>query len=262
MHNSRLFPIQSKDNSKLKTLKGLLEQHSIRKKLQQTVLEGAHLLETYLQQLGQPQSVFSTEAGLQHPENQIALAQLQCPIYVLSESLFKNISQLGQSSALISIIDIPTAPNTWQRTQDTLVLDAIQDAGNVGTLLRSAAAVGIKQIIATTGTAKLWSPKVLRASMGANFSLTLFENVAENDIIQGFDIEIFATSSHQATSLYQRDLRSPCVWILGNEGQGVKPQFLQHAQAVCIPQPGGQESLNVAIAGSICLFEMMRQRQG
>lgn len=260
MQNLPLFSIQSKDNSKLKTLKGLLEQHNIRKKLQQSVLEGAHLLETYLQQLGQPHSVFSTEAGLAHTENQVALAQLQCPIYILPENLFNNISKLGKSSALISIINIPTTPSQWQRTQDTLVLDAIQDAGNVGTLLRSAAAVGIKQIIATTGTAKLWSPKVLRASMGANFSLNLFENIDENDIIHGFDIDVFATSSHQATSLYQRDLRSPCVWILGNEGQGVKPQFLQHAQAVCIPQPGGQESLNVAIAGSICLFEMMRQR--
>ncbi|MDO4223918.1 MAG: RNA methyltransferase, partial [Acinetobacter sp.] len=75
-----------------------------------------------------------------------------------------------------------------------------------------------------------------------------------------FRIPIFATSLHQAQSIYQQDLRTPHVWILGNEGQGVSDFALQHAQSVTIPQPGGQESLNVAVAGSICLFEMVRQR--
>ncbi len=71
----------------------------------------------------------------------------------------------------------------------------------------------------------------------------------------------FVTSSHRSTSLYSKDLSKPCVWILGNEGQGASDYALEHAQSVTIPQPGGQESLNVAIAGSICFFEMVRQRQ-
>lgn len=251
--------IQSKDNPKLKYLRGLIEQSSFRKKQQQTVLEGAHLLESYLIN-AQPYSVFTTEIGFEHPENQTALTQLNCPIYIIAESLYKSLSLLNQTTPLLSIINIPQQDENWHPQQDTLILDCIQDPGNVGTLLRSAAATGITQIITTTGTASLWSPRVLRAAMGAHFSLHLFESIDYQTIISNFDIPIYATSSHQPTSIYDLDLSSNCVWILGNEGQGVNEILLQQAQAVTIPQPGGQESLNVAIAGSICLFETIRQR--
>ena len=97
--------------------------------------------------------------------------------------------------------------------------------------------------------------------MGAHFSLKCFENYQLTDILPKFNIPVFVTSSHRSTSLYGKDLTQACVWILGNEGQGASNYALEHAQAVTIPQPGGQESLNVAIAGSICLFEMVRQRQ-
>ena len=136
----------------------------------------------------------------------------------------------------------------------------MQDPGNVGTLLRSAAAAGIDQVICTKGSASLWSPRVLRAGMGAHFSLQTFENIALEDLLPQFKIPVYVTSSHRSSSLYSKDLRKACVWILGNEGQGVSDYALQHAEAVTIPQPGGQESLNVAIAGSICFFEMVRQR--
>ena len=122
------------------------------------------------------------------------------------------------------------------------------------------AAAGIEQIIYTKGSASLWSPRVLRAGMGAHFSLHTFENIDLEDVLAQFQIPVYVTSSHRAESLYFKNLRKACVWILGNEGQGVSDYALQHAEAVSIPQPGGQESLNVAIAGSICFFEMVRQR--
>lgn len=252
--------IQSKDNAKLKQLKGLIEQASFRKKLQCTILEGAHLVESYLESTQQPVSVFTTETGLQHPENANVLAQLNCPIYVVAETLYKQFSLLAQATPLLAIIPTPELSKNWQGTQDSLILDQIQDPGNVGTLLRSAAAVGIKQILCTTGTASIWSPRVLRAAMGAHFSLSIFEHVDYQEIISRFQIPLYATSSHRPTSIYGLNLQSPCAWILGNEGQGVHPLLLSTAQAVTIPQPGGQESLNVAIAGSVCLFEMSRQR--
>ena len=96
--------------------------------------------------------------------------------------------------------------------------------------------------------------------MGAHFSLNIYENVQLEDILEKFEIPVFVTSSHQSESIYQQDLTQPCAWILGNEGQGASAYALQHAKAVVIPQPGGQESLNVAVAGSICFFEMVRQR--
>ena len=252
--------LQSKDNPKLKLLRSLVEQAAARKKHALTVLEGAHLLESYLACKQQPQSIFTSESGFAHPENQAALHAAHCDIFVIADSTYNSLSSLSHSTALMAVIATPSASKAWQADQDSLVLDQIQDPGNVGTLLRSAAAVGIKQVLCSTGTASLWSPRVLRAAMGAHFSLNLFEGLTYPEIINGFEIPIVATSSHRPASIYQMDLSSPLVWVLGNEGQGVSPELLEKAQAVTIPQPGGQESLNVAIAGSICLFEMSRQR--
>lgn len=259
--------IQSKDNPKIKHLRGLLEQSSLRKKHQQTVLEGAHLLDSYLQS-GLPLddiTVITTDDGLQHPSHEAVLSQLdemmpQFNLLMVTPAIYQSLTLLGHSAALMTIIPIPQHDKQhWQTQQDVLVLDNVQDPGNVGTLLRSAAAVGCNQVMTTTGTASLWSPKVLRAAMGAHFSLHLYEGIIPMVITQQFE-RVFATSSHEAASIYTCDLREPCAWVLGNEGQGVQSLLLESAKKVSIPQPGGQESLNVAIAGSICLFETMRQR--
>ncbi|MGE8542270.1 MAG: TrmH family RNA methyltransferase, partial [Acinetobacter sp.] len=159
-----------------------------------------------------------------------------------------------------AIIDLQSSSHALQFDADTLILENVQDPGNVGTLLRSAAAAGIKQVVCTKGSASLWSPRVLRAGMGAHFSLHTYENIALEDILPRFEIPVYVTSSHRSTSLYSKDLSKACVWILGNEGQGASDYALANAESVVIPQPGGQESLNVAIAGSVCFFEMVRQR--
>ena len=258
--------IQSKDNPKIKLVRGLLEQASLRKKNAQTVLEGAHLIESFIHHYSNKntdckiQFLICTKSALDHPENQNVLDENTAPVYLVDSSLYHKISQLGESTPLMAVIDLPKAKDAWQIDCDTLILDRVQDPGNVGTLLRSAAAVGIQQVITTIGTASLWSPRVLRAAMGAHFSLALFEAVQIEKLIDQFQIPIYATSSHRPQSIYQLDLKTPCVWILGNEGQGVHEDLLEKATAVTIPQPGGQESLNVAIAGSVCLFEMMRHR--
>jgi len=178
----------------------------------------------------------------------------------LSEVLYRDLSTLGTSLACLAIIDLPTNTQPLQYHLDTLILENVQDPGNVGTLLRSAAAANIQQVVCTQGSASLWSPRVLRTGMGAHFSLNIYENVQLEDILEKFEIPVFVTSSHQSESIYHQDLTQPCAWILGNEGQGASAYALQHAKAVVIPQPGGQESLNVAVAGSICFFEMVRQR--
>ena len=123
--------------------------------------------------------------------------------------------------------------------------------------------MGDPQVLAMKGTVGLWSPKVLRAGMGAHFGLQLHELCDSTDSLaqlQALDLPLLATSSHAAQSLYAQDLRGPVSWLMGNEGQGVGAALLAAAQPVCIPQPGGQESLNVAVAGSVCLFETVRQR--
>lgn len=258
---SIIYYLASKDNAKIKHLRALIEQNNYRKKQHQTVLEGSHLCLSWLATQRKFVSVFTTENALNHPDLQDIQTKYTGAIFVISEALYRDLSTLGTSIACLAIIDLPQSSATLDFSADTLILDSLQDPGNVGTLLRSAAAANIKQVICTQGVASLWSPRVLRAGMGAHFSLQCFENIHLEDTLPKFEIPVYATSSHESQSLYQQNLTQSCVWILGNEGQGVCEYALEHAQAVAIPQPGGQESLNVAIAGSICFFEMVRQRQ-
>ena len=255
------FFLESKDNPKIKQLRGLIEQSSFRKKNRQTVLEGTHLSIAWLGQKRTINSIFTTEVAFAHPDLEKIVSMYEGNVFILSEALFNDLSTLGTSLACLAIVDLPSSNQALNFKEDTLILDNIQDPGNVGTLLRSAAAAGIEQVVCTKGSASIWSPRVLRAGMGAHFSLQTYENIALEDLLEKFTIPVYVTSSHhQSESLYSKNLRKQCVWILGNEGQGVSDYALKHAEAVSIPQPGGQESLNVAIAGSVCFFEMVRQR--
>ena len=252
--------LESRDNPKIKHLRALIEQNTYRKKQGQTVLEGTHLTLAWLAKDRMIKSIFTTEHALAHPDFEEIFSKYTGIVFVLSESLYKDLSTLGTSLACLAVVDLPHSTEALNFTEDTLILENIQDPGNVGTLLRSAAAAGIDQIVCTKGSASLWSPRVLRAGMGAHFSINTYENVVLEDIIQQFKIPVYVTSSHESESLYSKSLRKQCVWILGNEGQGVSDFAMKYAESVSIPQPGGQESLNVAVAGSICFFEMVRQR--
>ncbi len=205
-------------------------------------------------------SLFTTEQALEHEDLKKIIELHQGHIFVISEVLYRDLSTLGTSLPCLAIIDLPKTASTIDYKVDTLILENIQDPGNVGTLLRSAAAANIKQIICTQGSASLWSPRVLRAGMGAHFSLHCFENFQLTDILPKFQIRFLLLALTAQTVFTQKTFLNR-VWILGNEGQGASDYALDHAQSVTIPQPGGQESLNVAIAGSICFFEMVRQRQ-
>lgn len=142
----------------------------------------------------------------------------------------------------------------------TVVLDRLQDAGNVGSILRSASAFGFQQIVALTGTAALWSTKVLRAGMGAHFALHLIEN-AGLDTVQALQCPLLLTSAHEGSFLHAATLPWPCAWVMGNEGQGIDDALtaLPHT-SIRIAQPGGEESLNVAAAAAVCLHQCAMQK--
>jgi TrmH family RNA methyltransferase len=144
----------------------------------------------------------------------------------------------------------------------TVILDRVQDAGNVGSILRSASAFGIRQVLALQGTAALWSSKVLRAGMGAHFGLSLVEGLS-SEALGSLAVPWVGTSLTTAQWLHQTRLPQPCAWLMGHEGQGVAPELLALcAHIVRIPQPGGEESLNVAAAAAVCFYEGLRQRGG
>lgn len=254
--------ISSEQNPTIKLVKQLLTSNRQRKKSALTVIEGTHLIEACLNADYPIKQVLVAEHALEQKEvcELIKLCeQKQTSILTIADNLYKNIRTLGTGIDIMAMIpitqvDLPTIH------EDCLILNDVQDSGNVGTLLRTAAAIGIQHIICTPATAKAWSPKVLRASMGANFSLTIYENIDISELLDKVQTPMMATSSHTEQTIYQADLSTPVAWVMGHEGQGVCTELLTHAKPITIPQPNGQESLNVAIAGALCMYEMFRQR--
>jgi TrmH family RNA methyltransferase len=249
--------ISSRENPLLVRLRRLAQDATAYRRVGQVWLEGDHLCSAYQQRGGQAlQAVFTDEAW-QQPALR-ALAAGAARVALLPKALFEGISSLPSPALMGFLVETPLVGQP-QPGLPTLVLDRVQDAGNVGSLLRSAAAFGVQQVLALKGTAALWSPKVLRAGMGAHFGLTLFD-AAEPSALDALQLPLVATSSHAAVALPQAALPSPCAWVLGHEGQGVGPELLARcALTVRIPQPGGEESLNVAAAGAVCLYESARR---
>ena len=245
--------ITSAHNEPLKHLARLLSQARARREHGQTVLEGVHLVQTCLQHGLMPQQVYLPESRLHQPEIQALLAQLPEHLITLAanEALAK-ITSLSEGEDVMALLAIPEA-GALPVGGDCVVLERVQDPGNVGTILRSAAASGVGQIVLNADSADAWSPKVLRAGMGAHFGLRLVEGLVADDLA-ALQVPLLVTSSHEGDWLHRAALPWPCAWVLGHEGQGVDAALAARAaQAVRIAQPGGEESLNVAAAAAICL---------
>jgi len=246
--------ITSRDNPLVKELRRLSQDSSAYRKLGRVWLEGDHLCRAALTRGVKPEhAVFAESQWATAPSEWTRAAERNT---VLPDALFAEISSLESPARMGFILATPST-QVVQPKVATVVLDRVQDAGNVGSILRSASAFGFAQVLAIKGTAALWSPKVLRAGMGAHFGLHLVEGLSP-DALEALDIPWVATSSHQGpflhTLLAQAKLPMPCAWLMGHEGQGVSPELAQRAElAVRIAQPGGEESLNVAAAAAICL---------
>ena len=255
---TQLLHISSRDNPVLQRLRKFSQDGSAYRKLGTVWLEGDHLMRACLQRGHAVNLAVITEAAMADPALRM-LAEAAPKVLVVPVALFKSISGLESPAQLGFEVPLDQA-RALQPGQDSVVLDRLQDAGNVGTILRSAAAMGFRQVLALKGTAALWSPKVLRAGMGAHFGLHLVEGLAPEDL-DALQLPLVATSSHADKQLQQLQLPNPCAWVMGHEGQGVQPELMQRCTlTVGIPQPGGEESLNVGAAAAICLYESARQR--
>jgi TrmH family RNA methyltransferase len=250
--------ITARDNPKLQHLRKLAQDGGAYRKLGGVWLEGDHLARAAVQRGVVPALALITDVAASD-EAMRALADVAPKVLVVSPALFKTVSGLESPAQIGFELTLPAQPRIEARA-DSVVLDRLQDAGNVGTILRSAAALGFRQVLALKGTAALWSPKVLRAGMGAHFGLKLIEGLAVEDL-EALKVPLLATSSHSDALLHEADLPNPCAWVMGHEGQGVSEALMQRcALRIGIPQPGGEESLNVASAASICLYESARRR--
>ena len=245
-----LQQIRSRDNPLLKELRKLAQDNTAYRKTGRFWVEGDHLCRAALHRGLTPAVAVFCESFM--PLDPVEYAQAAIKSIVIPDALFGELSTLESPAKVGFLMNLAAAP-TLQTEVASVILDRVQDAGNVGSILRSAAAFGFGQVIALKGTAALWSPKVLRAGMGAHFGLSLVEGV-ELTALDALKLPILVTSSHQGGFIQNLELPAPCAWALGHEGQGVCPALTERAALhVRIAQPGGEESLNVAAAAAICL---------
>ncbi|NRR31483.1 RNA methyltransferase [Oxalobacteraceae bacterium] len=255
--------ISSRDNAQYKELKHLAGSSQARKKAGRTLLDGVHLCQSYLQLRGLPEQCIVSETALRNPEVADIIGQLEARhahVIGLPDALYNAVSQVEHGVGVMFLVDTPERVVQGALSVSAVLLDNVQDPGNVGSILRSAAAAGIKQVYCSAGTAFCWSPKVLRAAMGAHFVLDIFENVDLAPLVSGATIATVATSGYATERLYDLDLRQPVAWLFGHEGQGVADDLLSAARhQVVIPHLGQVESLNVAACAAVCFFEQVRQ---
>lgn len=246
--------ITSADNPKFKQLKKLAHSARERRKLRQTLLDGLHLLQACDEAGCTPTLIVLRET-----------AQLDAALFpatmrlVMSEPLFDAIAPVEHPSGVLALIEVPHAHETER--QFCVLLEDIQDPGNLGTLLRTAAGAGVDSAYLSKGCAEAWSPKAMRAGMGAQFSLVIHEHVDLPMIARSLSGEVVAASLEGEESLFGLNLGGRAAFIFGNEGAGISAELLACAtRKVRIPMPGRIESLNVAAAAAICLFEKVRQQ--
>lgn len=195
-------------------------------------------------------------------------------VWQLSAELFDEISPLETSPGWGLIVPAPECDVsgdagkavTRDMTVDVVILDRLQDPGNAGAILRSAAAAGAAEVWPIRGTVDLWSPKVVRAAMGAHMALRVLAPMTASDALDAVGargLRLLATANREdACAVFSTtlDLSPGLAWVFGQEGEGVDPAILSAGRAVVIPQTAGVESLNVAAAAAVCLFEARRRR--
>ena len=246
--------ITSRDNPHVKAIRRLAQDTTAYRKAGQFWLEGDHLCRAAVERGVRPLQMVLTESFWAEQGTQWASFCDQ--LLVMPDALFATLSGL-ESPARMGFVVAWSEQAQVLPDASTVILDRLQDAGNVGAILRCASAFGYRQVLAIKGTAALWSPKVLRAGMGAHFGLHLVESANEADVA-ALKVPVLTTSSHEGAFLHEllqkRQLQPQCAWLFGHEGQGVSEALMARAQQkVRIAQPGGEESLNVATAAAICL---------
>ncbi|MGB3071907.1 MAG: RNA methyltransferase [Ottowia sp.] len=250
--------ISSRDNPLIKDFKRLAQDSGAYRKQGRVWVEGDHLCGAALARGVAPAIAVFTESCW--PGAEAYRARAPGRNIVVSDTLMAHMSGLESPAPMAFVIEMPAAP-ALNPDAPTVILDRVQDAGNVGSILRSAGAFGFRQVLALKGSALLWSPKVLRAGMGAHFGLDLVEGLSVPGLA-ALRVPLLVTSSHEGDFLHQGKLPWPCAWVMGHEGQGVGAELMARAaQAVRIAQPGGEESLNVSAAAAICLHASATARR-
>jgi RNA methyltransferase, TrmH family len=259
--------ITSSHNPKIQQIRSLAARRKERQKSQSFVVEGVRLIEEALQAGWQAQSVFFTNQLSSRGENLLEVfLKAGADVEEITPQLMESLAETEAPQGILATFTMRELPVPQGRLDFVLVLDNVRDPGNLGTLLRTACAAGLQAVLLTPGTADVFSPKVLRAGMGAQFrlpALTLpWEEIQSICHTQSTPpLKILLAEGQQGTPCWELDLRRPLALIIGSEAEGASEEAHQLADVlVKIPMPGGSESLNAAVAGSILIFEIVRQR--
>ena len=250
--------IASRENALFKSLRALTDDP---RRQGSALLDGIHLVTTCFARGLAVKQLLVSESGQQNAEIAAVLrGTAGVDRVILRDSLFREISGVRTPTGIAAVIEIPPA-SSGDLSGDAVLLDQVQDAGNVGAILRSAAAAGVRYALLGPGCAGAWTPRVLRAGQGAHFSLAICEQVDLAAALAACPATSVATVASGGENLYELDLTGPIVWLVGNEGAGLSPELVAAAKMrATIPLASGTESLNVAAATAVCLFEALRQR--
>lgn len=287
--------VASSANPRFRRIRSLIHSARERRREGATVLEGVHLVDAWLthqparrgpaehqnpteskgaaQPRGRTEPPDQTEArdrtlelvvaqtGRRSAEVEDILARAGVVPLVLQDRLFDSLGTMPSPAPLLAVVPTPKPPLPASIEEDTVVLDRIQDPGNVGAILRSAAAAGIARVVTTPQTAWCWSPKVLRAATGAHFALSIHESHPWPELEPLLRVAVAGALAHGGVCLFEADLTAQSVWVFGNEGDGLAAAIERRLEwRLTIPQASAVESLNVAAAAAVCLFEQRRQR--
>lgn len=228
------------------------------------LLDGPHLCKAWLDCENLPIHAVFDEQKLAHPEIAALVARLPDDLCVsMPGGLLAGLASVESGQGVIFVVETPNEQLPSRIAHTVVLLDRIQDPGNVGTILRTCAAAGVQRVIASKGCAAFWSPKVLRSGQGAQFGLTLHEHATLAEVVGLLDIPLVATALEGAQDLHDTALPPACAWVFGNEGQGVEQALLERsALRIRIDHARtAVESLNVSVAAGICLFEQRRQHR-
>ena len=254
--------ITSTQNSKVKEIRDLQAHSKARRAQQAFVVEGVRLCEEALEaSWGVRYCLYSPDLTGRGMELVNTLNEKGVEAESAAEHVIKAASETKTPQGIVMVLDAASQPLP-SAAEFVLVLDQIGDPGNVGSLLRTAAAAGVQAVLASSGSVDLFSPKVIRSGMGAHFRLPVATLPAEEIIetCQGWDVQLWASVMEQGIPFTQAALGQPAALIVGSEAEGVGEELLQAAKKMHIPMPGGSESLNAAAAGAILIYEAVRQR--
>jgi TrmH family RNA methyltransferase len=253
--------VHSRSNPLFKSLMKLKDSTRERRRTGSALLDGVHLVAAYIERVGQPQAIALSVNAAETPEIRQLLDKSPSPEpIVLTEALFRELSPVTTPSGILAVVAIPLARPVPRDVQCCLLVEDIQDPGNLGSILRSAAAAGMRHVLLSKGCVDAWSPRVLRGAMGAHHALVIEERANLPAFACDYHGQVVAAAADAKKSIFDIDLTQPTAFALGNEGSGLSPELAAQADVhVAVPMAGGLDSINVGAAAAVRLFARVTQ---